>query len=265
MFAKSLWSKLDTLRWYAERPQLYRELIRKVVRGQFSTVASTRKREDEKRAGQEWCRTTLTGAADVFAKLGLPLHAAAVSDLHAAEWNEAKSTVEACPVKMGGPADLAVLYHLVRHLPARSVLETGVASGWSSLAILLAMRAAGGGRLISIDMPYAKLENEAYVGCAVPAALRASWSLVRKSDRDALCPALEELREIDLAHYDSDKSYAGRMFAYPRLWASLRSNGVLMSDDIEDNFAFRDFASSVERKAAVLEKKPGNYAGILIK
>jgi predicted O-methyltransferase YrrM len=140
-----------------------------------------------------------------------------------------------------------------------------VASGWSSLAILLAMRESGGGRLISIDMPYAKLNNESYVGCAVPDALRSRWSLVRKSDRDALEPAIGELGELDLAHYDSDKSYRGRMFAYPRLWAALRQGGILMSDDIEDNLAFRDFAESVGKKAWVLEKKPGNYAGILVK
>jgi hypothetical protein len=95
--------------------------------------------------------------------------------------------------------------------------------------------------------------------------LRASWSLVRKSDRDAIGPALEELGGLDLAHYDSDKSYAGRSFAYPKLWAALPSGGVLMSDDVEDNMAFRDFASSVDRKPIVLEKKPGNFAGVLIK
>jgi predicted O-methyltransferase YrrM len=127
------------------------------------------------------------------------------------------------------------------------------------------MREAGHGRLISIDMPYAKLDNERYVGCAVPPRLRANWSLVRRSDRDALEPALAELGELDVAHYDSDKSYAGRMFAYPKLWAALRNGGVLMSDDVEDNLAFRDFALSINRKPWILQKKPGNYAGALVK
>jgi hypothetical protein len=114
-------------------------------------------------------------------------------------------------------------------------------------------------------MPYAKRNNEAYVGCAVPAALRSGWTLLRRSDRDGLGPALAQLGELHLAHYDSDKSEAGRRFAYPRLWSALRPGGVLMSDDIEDTLTFRDFSAEVGRKPWVLEKKPGNYAGILIK
>jgi predicted O-methyltransferase YrrM len=265
MFAKSLQSKLETLRWYAARPSLYREMVRKLVRRQFSTTASKLRGEQDKREGQAWCLTVLAQEAQLYEALSMPIHSSPVSELHAMEWSEATKTVAACPVKMGGPADVAVLYHLVRHLPARRVLETGVASGWSSLAILLAMREAGQGRLISIDMPYAKLNNENYVGCAVPESLRGSWKLIRRSDRDALDPAINELGEIDLAHYDSDKSYTGRMFAYPRLWAALREGALLMSDDVEDNLAFRDFAQSVQRKAWVFEKKPGNYAGVLIK
>ena len=38
--------------------------------------------------------------------------------------------------------------------------------------------------------------------------------------------------EIDLCHYDSHKDYDARMWAYPRLWAALRSGGIFISDDI---------------------------------
>jgi predicted O-methyltransferase YrrM len=265
MIAKSLRSKLETLRWYAERPALYRELVRKLVRGQFTTRSFQQKREQEKEQGRAWCQTVVVQPAAVCEALGISSSLEPVSALHPAEWTQALNLVASCPVKMGGPADLAMLYHLVRSLPARRVIETGVASGWSSLAILLALREAGGGKLISVDMPYAKLNNEQYVGCAVPDELRSNWTLIRKSDRDALDPALQELGTIDLAHYDSDKSTAGRHFAYPRLWDALRAGGVLMSDDVEDNLAFRDFAEKVGRKPWVLEKKSGNYAGILIK
>ncbi len=36
---------------------------------------------------------------------------------------------------------------------AQRVVETVVAYGWSSLAILAAMQAGAGGRLVSVDMP----------------------------------------------------------------------------------------------------------------
>jgi predicted O-methyltransferase YrrM len=263
--AQSLLSKMQTLGWYARRPSLHRELLRKLLRGQISTAASLQRRDEEKRQGQSWCATVASSLETLCAGLGLPPTPKEVAELHPSEWTEACRTVAACPVKMGGPAGVSVLYHLVRYLPARRVLETGVASGWSTLAMLLAMREVGEGLLLSIDMPYAKLNNERYVGCAVPDSLRTNWRLVRRSDRDALEPALAELGHLDLAHYDSDKSHAGRSFAYPKLWAALREGGLLVSDDIEDNLAFRDFAAAQGCKPWVLLKKPGNYVGVLVK
>jgi hypothetical protein len=38
------------------------------------------------------------------------------------------------------------------------------------------------------------------------------------------------------------------MYAYPRLWIALRPGGLFISDDIQDNFGFRNFCerSSIE-------------------
>lgn len=262
---EGLRSKLNTLRWYAARPSLYRDLARRMLLGEVSTGASNRRREEERARGRTWCASCAASPAELFRQLDIPEQQQHVAEIHQAEWNAALKAVADCPVTMGGPANVDVLYHLAKHLRVRRVIETGVASGWSSLTLLLAMREHGGGQLISIDMPYPKLNNEPYVGCVVPETLRSSWKLVRRSDRDALGPAVRELGSLDLAHYDSDKSDSGRRFAYPRLWAALRSGGVLMSDDIEDNLAFRDFAAAQQRRAWVLEKKPGNYAGVLVK
>jgi predicted O-methyltransferase YrrM len=263
MLAKSLRSKLETLGWYARRPEFYPELFRKLLKAPLRSATHYRR---DKELGREWCASVVTSRELLFTELGLPDRAVPVSELHADVWREAKLAVEACPIKMGGPADVTVLYHLARHLPARRCIETGVASGWSTLALLLAMRESGGGKLVSIDMPYAKLDNDPYVGCAVPQRLRGgTWTLIRNSDRGALEPALRELGVIDLAHYDSDKSYDGRMYAYEGLWRALRPRGLLMSDDVEDNLAFRDFCAKIGRKGWVLEKSPGTYAGVLAK
>ncbi len=66
---------------------------------------------------------------------------------------------------------------------------------------------------------------------------------------------------IDLCHYDSDKSYYGRSYAYPLLWNSLKEGGIFISDDIQDNFAFKDFVESMDLVYAVTEYK-GKYIGI---
>jgi predicted O-methyltransferase YrrM len=142
---------------------------------------------------------------------------------------------------MGGAGDLQLIYAVCVLSGARRVVETGVALGWSSLVLLHGLRNSGG-QLVSVDMPYPKLNNESWVGAAVPEEYKDGWVLVRRPDRYGLNTAIAFFRgEIDLVHYDSDKSYHGRMFGYRRLWRALRPGGVFISDDIQDNMAFRDF------------------------
>lgn len=261
----SVASKVATLAWYLRNPSLYGELIRRVRGLRLSTQASLERARQEKAEGQRWCEAHVVPADELFQALNLPTARPSLQSLHPKELAAAEAAVQACPVRMGGPANLEVLYHLCRGLKAGRVVETGVANGWSTLAVLLAMREYGGGQLVSVDMPYAKMNNEAWVGCAVPTELRAQWILIRKPDRDGLPSAIDKVRPLDLAHYDSDKSTEGRNFGYPLLWEALRPGGVLLSDDIEDNNAFATFANKVNRRPWVVAKKPGNYAGVLIK
>ena len=64
----------------------------------------------------------------------------------------------------GGAGDIGLLYNAVLQSKAKRVIETGVAYGWSTLAILAAMEANGRGQLVSVDMPYPKMRNENFVG-----------------------------------------------------------------------------------------------------
>jgi predicted O-methyltransferase YrrM len=87
--------------------------------------------------------------------------------------------------------------------------------------------------------------------------------LVRQPDRPALPRALAELGEIDLAHYDSDKTYAGQSWAFRRMWAALRPGGILMVDDIHYQTAFRDFAATLDVEPIVVTS--GKLIGVLRK
>lgn len=261
----SMKSKLDTLAWFAARPAMYREAVRRVVGGRFTTRASVAEASRQKESGRAWCESAVIDPERLCSELGLPAPIRSVREVEP-RWHEAVVRAESIP-DMGGPGHVDLLYHLCLHLPARSVVETGVAAGWSSLAILLAMDRLGSGRLVSIDMPYPKRGNEHLVGGAVPTELRARWKLVRRPDRDALEPTLERLGPIDLAHYDSDKSPEGRAYAYPLLFAALRPGGILVSDDVEDNLVFRDFCASHGRRPWVFRKHEdgANYAGLVVK
>ena len=169
---------------------------------------------------------------------------------------------EKVPTKMGGPGDINLLYAATTLSGARRAVETGVAYGWSSLAILAALEGRDGGRLISVDMPYPAMNNEPWIGIVVPESLRKNWEIIREPDRYGLEKAIAGFGGvIDLCHYDSDKSYRGRQYAYPRLWAALAPGGVFISDDIQDNMAFAEFVETRELPYAVTEFE-GKFVGI---
>ena len=175
---------------------------------------------------------------------------------------EGAALASRAPISMGGPGDMQLLYAATIRSRARRVVETGVAYGWSSLALLAGLEMNRDGRLISVDMPYPKMNNESWVGIAVPARFRASWTVVREPDRFGLKKALAAFENtIDLCHYDSDKSVQGRAYAYPLLWNALKAGGIFISDDIQDNLAFRDFVHERAVPFAVTEFQ-GKYVGI---
>lgn len=102
----------------------------------------------------------------------------------------------------------------------------------------------------------------------MPSELKFFWRLLNYPDRSGLPKALNLLTTIDRCHYDSDKSYEGRLYAYPLLYKALRKGGIFVSDDVDDNLGFRDFCNSINQ-APLIVKTPTNsgikYVGILVK
>lgn len=226
--------KLLTLVWFARRPYFYPHMAALIVR-KLSGAGRLDRCAAEAFA---WAEGLSVPRPAALAAVGLA-HGAAT--LPAKLLTDGECRARQSGVDMGGPGDLDLLYSAILASRARRVVETGVAYGWSSLAALAALRQTGG-RLVSVDMPYPKAGNESFVGIVVPPDWREGWTLIRKPDRNGLRQALADFGgEIDLCHFDSDKSYRGRLFAYPLLWNALRRGGIFISDDISDNFAFRDF------------------------
>jgi predicted O-methyltransferase YrrM len=158
---------------------------------------------------------------------------------------EGEAILQSLPVKLGGGGAYPLLYFLARRHRPRVMLETGVAAGWSSRALLEAARANGGGALFSSDFPYLRMADpERYIGCLVPEELRASWRLDIRGDRRALPDLLARAGSIDFFHYDSDKSASGRRFALSLIKPRLSPRAVLIMDDIDDNTFFRRFTES---------------------
>ena len=246
--------KLATLAWFARRPSFYRHMVALIAR----TVTGAARHEGHYAEAFAWAEGLAVPRRDALAAVGW---SATAPVLPTQLVDEGMRRAKTSGVEMGGPGDLDLLYGAIVAGGARRVVETGVAYGWSSLAALTALRETGG-QLISVDMPYPKAGNEAFVGIVVPESWRDRWTLIRRPDRNGLRRAIADFGgEIDLCHYDSDKSYPGRMFAFPLLWRALRPGGLFISDDISDNFAFRDFFARLGVGIAIVRSE-GKHVGI---
>jgi predicted O-methyltransferase YrrM len=156
----------------------------------------------------------------------------------------ARAQLDQQAVPLAGGGHFQLVHFLVRYLRPGVVLETGVAAGYTSQAILAAMHTNGEGTLYSSDFPYFRLDApERYVGCLVDDALRPGWHLGLNGDRANLAEFLPEIEQIDFVHYDSDKSVEGRQFVMDAIHDKLSPDAVLVMDDIDDNTFFRDWVS----------------------
>lgn len=250
--------KFKTIAWFARRPRFWPHMAALTAQ----RLGGATRHEAQKEAATVWAAERAVGIGQALAAVGITETAPRPLDPALIDKGERRAVRSG--VRMGGPGDLDLIYRAVRATGVRRVVETGVAYGWSSLAALAALRDTDG-RLVSVDMPYPKMGNEAFVGIVVPPEWHDRWTLIREPDRHGIRRALAAFNgAVDLVHYDSDKTYAGRMYGYPLLWRALVPGGVFISDDIQDNFGFRDFAARLGLTPAVVESG-GKYVGLLRK
>jgi predicted O-methyltransferase YrrM len=165
---------------------------------------------------------------------------------------------------VGGAGFYELLYFLVRVHRPETIVETGVAFGFSSRAFLCALddNASDDGKLYSSDFPYFRLgEPEKIIGCLVEPELRRRWVLLIGSDRKNLSRIAADAPTIDLLHYDSDKSYSGRQFALRTLGPRLANDALILFDDIQDNLHFRDWVEE-ERRDHIVFEFGGKWIGL---
>lgn len=248
-----------TLAGYLARPQLYPELGRKIYKNIFNRKAAFKGKE----SAELWCQKNALSQEEAIKTILNFSDYKKIEELFPDILQQANLAEKNCPVKMGGAGALDLIYYMNEYLGSKNAVETGVAYGWSSLAAVLSLKQRSG-TLYSSDMPYLGKENDQYVGCVLPENLRSYWKLFKFADRESLPKIFKIQNQMDFVHYDSDKSYNGRMWAYPLLYKYLRVGGILMSDDIGDNAAFMDYCKENNFEAKVVEFD-GKYAGFIFK
>ena len=126
------------------------------------------------------------------------------------------------------------------------MVETGVAQGFTTATLLAAMERNGSGHLYSIDLPALQFDPSGEVGRAVPATLRARWTLELGDSRRLLGPLCARVAPLDVFLHDALHTYSSQLREYRTVWPHLREGGLLLSDDV-GNPAFVEFAAAVGR------------------
>ena len=247
-----------TLIEYLKRPDLYPELGRKIIKNTLNRGNAVKGKDKT----NSWATSKALSQKDTIKKL-FGTDDFSFRQNYQEILNESLAKEKACPIKMGGAGALELIFYASEFTSAKNVLETGVAYGWSSLAALLSLQKRNG-TLYSSDMPYLGQNGDQFVGVIVPEKLKKLWRLFRFADKESLPKIFSENDIFDVIHYDSDKSYDGRVWAYNELYKHLRKGGVFLSDDIGDNSAYQDFCEINNIESTVVEFK-GKFVGVFIK
>jgi hypothetical protein len=143
--------KFKTVLWFAVRPSHWAQAV-EVVRNKFRPsldAAPLRAR------ARDWAAERAVNVAEALAAVGLVARPGAdIPQLSAETIEVARALADGCRIKMGGAGHIQLLYAATILSGATRIIESGVAYGWSSLAILTALERRRDGRLVSVDMPY---------------------------------------------------------------------------------------------------------------
>ncbi len=162
---------------------------------------------------------------------------------------------------IGGGGHYAMLYFMTRYHKPETAVETGVAAGFSSQAILAAMHRNGKGTLYSSEFPNPRLRrSEQHIGAMVEEHLKDRWETYLDGDRRNLPRIASKVGKVDLFHYDSDKRRSGRQFAMDTMTPLFHDGTITIMDDIDDDLFFHDYVQETECSWSAFELE-GPFVG----
>ena len=170
------------------------------------------------------------------------------------------------PIDYGLPKSLCrFLFNLCIFSNSEKIIEAGVANGFSSSYILLALDYANSGKLISIDSIMLPWQTREKIGQVIPSNLKKRHALVVGNSLDELEKFSKEYFKIDIFMHDSEHTYTHMIKEYSIAWTMIKNEGFLLSDDVAINDAFLDFAGRINRTPIIIEEENGHYFGMIQK
>ena len=156
------------------------------------------------------------------------------------------------------------LYHIIRILKPKNIVETGVAYGASSAYILKALQDNGSGTLHSIDSVFRPWQSEEMIGVIIPENLKTKWNLVLGKSSNELQNLFDTL-DVDIFIHDSLHTYKNMTYEFNVALKKINENGLIISDDVLENDAFHDFTKEKNLKNYLIKVEEDVGLGIIYK
>lgn len=145
------------------------------------------------------------------------------------------------------------------------VIETGIANGFSSSYILLALNQINRGNLVSFDYLFKSEQTIDSLGNAIPNYLKNRHNIILGDATKELKKFFSNNKAVDIFLHDSEHTYKHMMEEFQIVWPYIKNNGFLLSDDVSNNDAFLDFANKVGKIPNIIFGDKGNYFGLIQK
>lgn len=148
---------------------------------------------------------------------------------------------------------VSIVYALCKLIGPELVIETGVAHGFTTAAVLQALDENAKGTLVSIDLPHLHPRAEESIGAAVEHHLRGRWEL-HLGPAAATMGSLGTERLADIFIQDAAHTSRGQLSEFRSGWTKLRPGGFLVSDDATE--AAERFGEEVGRTPIFVAQPP---------
>lgn len=176
---------------------------------------------------------------------------------------KSKEKLKKISYNLGGGGAYNLIYFITRKFKPQTILETGVAAGYSSSAFLEAINKNKIGKLFSSDFPYFRIPNPSkYIGILVDEKYKKNWKLFLDGDERNIKKIKKNLKKkFDLIHYDSDKSYKGKKKFFQSIKKLIKKNTLIIIDDIQDDDFFLEYSSN--KKNVKIFKFKNKFLGLI--
>jgi predicted O-methyltransferase YrrM len=240
-------------------------MLRVLIHKTFERMVELKK--DESGLAEYWARDNCVSLSEWLVTIDKELYieTTSVSNEIKARSNVKVKELLNLGIDLGGGGSIELLYFLTRKVMPKVILETGVAAGWSSYALLSAAKKnKNNAVLLSSDLPYFRIRKpEQYIGVLVPEELKGRhWKLEIKGDDLNLLKLISEETQLQLVHYDSDKRKLGREKFLNRISKSLDKDSIVVMDDIQNNLAFKEYVFRGNLPYVVI-KSEEKFVGII--